>query len=153
MAQKKAQPSRGTTKAKSSTGRAKRKQPVARAVPPARKVLGRGKPARTTRDEADAAAETTKQPKAATPRARPLKRTTDISMDRLAKAYTPKQTNGKASFRADGNDKQRDQDRGIDDERWNDEDRLTNKSGDPRIGTHGRSYEPGEPAPVDPVSS
>jgi hypothetical protein len=41
---------------------------------------------------------------------------------------------------------QRDQESalGVADERWNDEDRLTNKSGDPRIGTHGRTYEPGE---------
>ena len=30
------------------------------------------------------------------------------------------------------------------DERWNNEDHYTNKSGDPRIGTHGRAYEPGE---------
>ena len=30
------------------------------------------------------------------------------------------------------------------DERWNDEDHFTNRSGDPRIGTHRRSYEPGE---------
>ena len=33
---------------------------------------------------------------------------------------------------------------GVSDERWNDEDRLTNKSGDPRIGTHRRTYEPAE---------
>ena len=34
--------------------------------------------------------------------------------------------------------------RGAADEPWNDEDRFTNKSADPRIGTHGRTYEPGE---------
>ena len=34
---------------------------------------------------------------------------------------------------------------GVSDERWNDEDRFTNKSGDPRIGTHRRTYEPAEP--------
>ena len=34
---------------------------------------------------------------------------------------------------------------GFADERFNDEDRFTtNKSGDPRIGTHRRKYEPGE---------
>ncbi len=32
----------------------------------------------------------------------------------------------------------------MDDERWNDEDLFTNKSGDPRIGTHRRTYEPAE---------
>ena len=67
----------------------------------------------------------------------------DIPFDRLERAYTPTQTSLKASFRATGADQQRDQD-GYTDERWNDEDRLTNKSGDPRIGTHGRTYEPGE---------
>ena len=29
-------------------------------------------------------------------------------------------------------------------DRWQDEDHYTNRSGDARIGTHGRSYEPGE---------
>jgi hypothetical protein len=33
---------------------------------------------------------------------------------------------------------------GYADERWKDEDRFTNKSGDPRIGTHHRKYEPNE---------
>ena len=33
---------------------------------------------------------------------------------------------------------------GFSDERFNDEDRFTNKSGDARIGTHDRKYEPGE---------
>ncbi len=144
MAQKKAQPSRGPAKAKKSTGGAKRKKAVvSRAASSVKKAVGKGKPAGTTAREADAAVEK-KQLKVIKSLARATKRTTDIPMEQLAKAYTPKQTNGKASFRADGNDKQRDQDRGMDDERWNDEDRLTNKSGDPRIGTHGRSYEPGE---------
>ena len=30
------------------------------------------------------------------------------------------------------------------DNRWQDEDHFTNKSGDSRIGTRGRTYEPGE---------
>lgn len=70
----------------------------------------------------------------------------DIPVDTLSKTYTPTQTSLKAGFRADGADRQRDQEfsGGVADERWNDEDRLTNKSGDPRIGTHGRTYEPGE---------
>ena len=60
--------------------------------------------------------------------------------------YTPNQTSLKASFRSTGEDRQRDQEfaSGYADERWNDEDHFTNKSGDPRIGTHGRSYEPDE---------
>lgn len=60
--------------------------------------------------------------------------------------YTPTQTSLKASFRSDGSDQQRDQEPagGFSDERWNDEDHFTNKSGDPRIGTHGRNDEPGE---------
>lgn len=76
----------------------------------------------------------------------PRQRPTDIPLDRIEATYTPAQTSLKAPFRADGADRQRDQEfaRGVDDSRWNDEDRLTNKSNDPRIGTHGRTYEPGE---------
>ncbi len=64
----------------------------------------------------------------------------------IENAYTPTQTSLKAPFRASGADRQRDQEfaAGVADDRWNDEDRFTNKSGDPRIGTHGRTYEPGE---------
>lgn len=60
--------------------------------------------------------------------------------------YTPKQTSLKASFRASGEELERDQDLagGFADERFNDEDHFTNKSGDPRIGTHHRKYEPEE---------
>jgi len=56
------------------------------------------------------------------------------------------QTSLKAPFRADGRDHQRDQELSPGDlsDRWNDEDRFTNRSGDPRIGTHGRAREPGE---------
>lgn len=79
-------------------------------------------------------------------RSRPRRTESDIPLDRIANAYTPTQTSLKSSFRADGADRQRDQEfaNGVADERWNDEDRITNKSGDPRIGTHGRTYEPGE---------
>jgi len=82
-----------------------------------------------------------------TPRPEHPRRTEpDIPFERLEGAYMPTQTSLKASFRADGADRQRDQEfaNGYADERWNDEDRFTNKSGDPRIGTHGRTYEPGE---------
>src|SRR2546423_494459 len=40
---------------------------------------------------------------------RPTQRETDIPMDVLNKTYTPKQTSLKASFRADGKDRSRDQ--------------------------------------------
>jgi hypothetical protein len=55
--------------------------------------------------------------------------------------YTPKQTSFKASFRASGQEQENDQELagGFSDERWNDEDHFTNKSGDPRIGTHHRT--------------
>lgn len=86
------------------------------------------------------------QPAAQGHAARPRRPQTDVPFDLLANAYTPTQTSLKASFRSNGDDQHRDQELadGYSDERWNDEDRFTNKSGDPRIGTHGRSYEPGE---------
>ena len=77
-------------------------------------------------------------------RARPRRLQADVPLDVISNAYTPTQTSLKGPFRASGADHQRDQDDVIAEERWNDEDRFTNKSGDPRIGTHGRSYEPGE---------
>jgi hypothetical protein len=80
---------------------------------------------------------------------RVTRRPTDIPLDMLDGAYTPSATSSKAGFRSDGADHQRDQElaTGVADDRWNDEDRLTNKSGDPRIGTHRRTYEPGETRP------
>jgi hypothetical protein len=82
--------------------------------------------------------------------ARTVHRETDIPFDRIEQAYSPMQTSVKAGFRTSGADHQRDQEyaRGVADDRWNDEDRFTNKSGDPRIGTHGRTYEPGEARPA-----
>ena len=78
--------------------------------------------------------------------ARITQRQTDIPLDLLEQVYTPAHTSSKASFRSSGQDHQDDQEfaMGVADERWNDEDRLTNKSGDPRIGTHRRTYEPEE---------
>jgi len=61
----------------------------------------------------------------------------------LSRTYLPKQTSLKAPFRVSGAERQRDQDF-VAEERWHDEDHYTNKSGDPRIGTHRRKYEPGE---------
>jgi hypothetical protein len=77
---------------------------------------------------------------------RVVRRETDVPLEALAQTYTPTQTSLKTSFRSDGADRQRDQDlsRGVADQRWEDEDHYTNKSGDARIGTHGRTYEPGE---------
>ena len=77
--------------------------------------------------------------------ARPQVRQTDVPFDLIAAMYSPRQTSLKTSFRSDGTDQQNDQEilLGIDD-RWQDEDHFTNHSGDVRIGTHGRSYEPGE---------
>ena len=78
---------------------------------------------------------------------RPVKPTTDIPIDIIERSYTPTQTGTKAGFRATGADQSRDQEYAggyADNERFKDEDRYTNKSGDPRIGTHGRAYEPGE---------
>ena len=76
---------------------------------------------------------------------RPTQRQTDIPLDVIGQAYMPPVTSSKASFRSDGSDHQSDQElSAIADDRWKDEDRFTNKSGDPRIGTHRRSYEPGE---------
>jgi len=76
----------------------------------------------------------------------PVRREADIPLDVINKTYTPRQTSLKASFRSTGEDRQRDQEfaSGYADTRWNDEDRLTNRSGDPRIGTHRRKYEPEE---------
>jgi hypothetical protein len=77
---------------------------------------------------------------------RTTRREADIPMNVISDHYTPPYTGGKAGFRSDGADHQNDQEfaYGVSDERWNDEDRLTNKSGDPRIGTHRRTYEPAE---------
>ncbi|HJQ38086.1 MAG TPA: hypothetical protein VKB93_13195 [Thermoanaerobaculia bacterium] len=77
---------------------------------------------------------------------RSTRRETDIPLDLLDRQYTPPRTSSKASFRSDGADHQLDQEFafGRADNEWNDEDRYTNKSGDPRIGTHRRSYEPDE---------
>jgi hypothetical protein len=78
--------------------------------------------------------------------ARPPRRSTDIPIDALNPTYSPTQASLKSPFRITGHERQRDQEiaSGYADERWNEEDRLTNKSGDPRIGTHGRRYEPNE---------
>lgn len=102
-----------------------------------------------------AAAPAAKKAKAAKPKAapakaspapaRPMRRESDVPMDVIAQSYAPSQTSIKTSFRSDGADHERDQELppGAG-ERFENEDHFTNKSGDSRIGTHGRTYEPGE---------
>lgn len=102
-----------------------------------------------------AAAPAAKKAKAAKPEAapaktspgpaRPMRRESDVPMDVIAQSYAPSQTSIKTSFRSDGADHERDQELppGAG-ERFENEDHFTNKSGDSRIGTHGRTYEPGE---------
>jgi hypothetical protein len=84
--------------------------------------------------------------KSAATAAKQTRREADIPFDLLDRAYTPAATSSKAGFRSDGSDHQLDQEfaYGRADNHWNDEDRYTNKSGDPRIGTHRRTYEPDE---------
>jgi len=97
------------------------------------------------RQESETAAPAARSATAEPGQARTRRVESDFPLDGLDDAYMPTQTSLKSSFRADGADRQRDQEfAGGADDRWNDEDRLTNKSGDPRIGTHGRTYEPGE---------
>ncbi|HSP33946.1 MAG TPA: hypothetical protein VLU46_06490 [Thermoanaerobaculia bacterium] len=100
------------------------------------RLFRRGRHAQTTTLDQDASVR----------HARPAHRQTDIPMDQLEDVYIPTQTSLKGPFRASGADQQRDQEfaHGTADDRWKDEDLITNKSGDPRIGTHGRTYEPGE---------
>jgi len=111
------------------------------------KVVARVRPARRRKEPVAA------EPPRPSPKKRALltparvpKRRPDIPIEILQQTYMPNQTSLKASFRSTGEERQRDQEfaAGYSDERWNDEDHFTNKSGDPRIGTHGRSYEPDE---------
>ena len=92
------------------------------------------------------------KPKTNPPTARATRRTSDVPLDLMIDAYVPKQTNMKTSFRSDGADQQNDQELSpgaVD--RFRDEDHYTNKSGDDRIGTHGRTgvhnEAPPSPAP------
>ena len=85
------------------------------------------------------------KPRSTPPTERPQRRQTDIPLDLIAATYSPRQTSVKTSFRSNGADQQNDQEMPLGaGDRWQDEDHFTNRSGDTRIGTHGRSYEPGE---------
>lgn len=118
----------------------------------ARKLTAKLRPGRHADDSGDAPPSTARMASATAPKPRgsagfrPPQRPTDIPLDAVINAYTPKQTGMKTSFRFDGTERQRDQElgRGVHVERYSDEDHFTNKSGDARIGTHGRSYEPDE---------
>lgn len=94
-----------------------------------------------TEAEASTAAEPREIPRTATE----ARRESDVPLDPIAEAYAPKQTSIKTSFRSDGSDHQNDQElpQGPG-ERWANEDHFTNKSGNARIGTHGRGQETGE---------
>ena len=115
-----------------------------------KRVFSRGRGADETAAPVVSAAASSEQPQRAAkgePRAaRTIRRETDIPLDVLDRSYTPPLTSSKASFRSDGADHQHDQEfsRGVADADWNDEDHFTNKSGDPRIGTRGRTYEANE---------
>jgi hypothetical protein len=112
----------------------------------ARKVTAKLNP----RKRAAASVAETPVAKAAKPQsspatARAVQRQSDIPFDLIAAMYSPRQTSMKTSFRSDGADRQDDQEMPLGaGDRWQDEDHYTTKSGDARIGTHGRSYEPGE---------
>ena len=110
----------------------------------ARKLTAKLDPRKRAAKKAEAAKKkVAAKPKTATARAKQPR--TDVALDLIASTYSPKQTSLKASFRSDGADQQLDQEMPIGAaDRWQDEDHFTNKSGDARIGTHGRSYEPGE---------
>jgi hypothetical protein len=139
----------------SDASKARSKNPLKRAASAVgravAKITGRGgksaKAAKPMQQATDHDAQPATRRKAAgQTAARAPRREADIPMEQLDATYTPKQTSLKGPFRASGGDRQRDQEfaTGAGHDRWNDEDRLTNKSGDPRIGTHNRTYEPGE---------
>lgn len=121
---------------------------VKRAVRSVLRLFGGGGNHATAEAGSAAASSGTRRDAASTSGNQPrtVRRETDIPLDRIDNAYTPPLTSSKAGFRSDGSDHGNDQEfaLGVADDRWNDEDHYTNKSGDPRIGTRGRTYEPGE---------
>ena len=109
-----------------------------------KRLFGRGRTAAAAPAEEVVPQQTRARTEA--PAARPVRRETDIPLDVLDRSYSPNMTSSKASFRSDGADHQRDQEFAFTSstERWNEEDHFTNKSGDPRIGTHRRTSGPEE---------
>ena len=112
----------------------------------ARKVTAKLSPRkRAAAKVAEAPVTKAAKPKSSPATARPVQRQSDIPLDLIAAMYSPSQTSMKTSFRSDGADRQNDQEMPLGTaDQWQDEDHYTNKSGDARIGTHGRSHEPGE---------
>jgi hypothetical protein len=69
----------------------------------------------------------------------------DIPLEVIAETYTPAQTSGRGGFRDDGHDRSPDVElASFVEGRFSEEDAFTNKSGDPRIGTHRRPHAPAE---------
>jgi len=128
---------------RNGNGKSRKKSMLRRAASAVKRLFLRG------RFLDDSAPEEVRQTRPRTPKPQPKaakypQRETDIPLDLIEGVYTPPVTSSKASFRSDGADHQLDQEFafGHADNEWNAEDRYTNKSGDPRIGTHRRSYEP-----------
>lgn len=135
-----------SAKGKSESQHRSTQSPIGRAVSAVRRIFRRGKPAVAAEMAPETGASRGVDQAGGQKQQRTVRRQTDIPMDVLSNTYTPPQTRSKMGFRANGADHHEDQEfaAGVADERWNDEDRITNKSGDPRIGTRGRTYEPGE---------
>jgi len=129
-----------STKQKKST-LARVKSAVSRS---AKKATARLRPAKRAEEKSEPPSP--KLQRSGNGKARPARRQADIPLEILEQTYTPSQTSLKASFRTNREERERDQELagGYASERWNDEDHFTNKSGDPRIGTHHRKYEPNE---------
>ena len=127
---------------------AKKEGAFGRVAGAVKRLFGRGRSESAVAEAEPATQSAPRQTRkrAETGTARPAQRQPDIGLDVLDRSYSPNRTSSKASFRSDGADHQRDQEFAFtaDNERWNDEDHYTNKSGDPRIGTHRRTYEPEE---------
>lgn len=128
-------------KTQSTVGRVASK--VKRAV---RSVAAKLRPGRARLEAAEKAETPRPARKVQGAKARPKQATSDIPLDDISTAYTPRQASAKAGFRDNGRIRQSSQEfgRSIPDNRFAEEDGFTNKTGDPRIGTHRRSYEPGE---------
>lgn len=130
-------------------GEAQSRNPLRRAAAGVRRLFSRKAAPKVSggEDVGQPIASVAETPVPSKPRMGTPRREADVPLDRIAREYVPAQTSLKTSFRADGSDRQRDQEdyaRRAADDRWRDEDLYTNHSNDPRIGTRGRSYEPGE---------
>jgi|SRR5688572_24898677 len=127
---------------------AKEEGALQRVTTAVKRIFGRGRSEESSAAEPAMSAAAPKRNKSRNQgvKARATRREADIPLDVVDRSYTPPMTSSKTAFRIDGADHQRDQEFAFTSsaERWNDEDHYTNKSGDPRIGTKQRTYEPGE---------